>query len=227
MNEMELSLDATAKRSNRDNRRAQRAYGYIGTAEGQALASRAIGQLSDFIERELAHPVLDMPDGLVTVLCQLDPDTDPDIIALVGLAGLLNSIAERDRDDEDDDPRKYALGTTLAIGKELRFECLARKLLAGEGELKRDIERKAARIPDRRRRESFVEYWIEKRGYSSGDWSEELIFDSGTGSSTAVSKHSPIFSSSTNSGRQISSNSLWRQPRQLPIGFAGAGLPFV
>jgi hypothetical protein len=178
MDEMKLSLDATSKRFNREQRRAKRAFGYIGTAEGQALASRAIGRLSDFIKRELGHRELGhpvMPDGLVTVLCQLDPD----IIALVGLAGLLNSIAERDRDDEDDDPRKYALWTTLAIGKELRFECLARKLLAGEGELKRDIERKAARISDRRRRKSFVEYWIEKRGYSSGDWSEERILDSG------------------------------------------------
>src|SRR5262245_55862399 len=137
MDEMKRSLDATVKRFVRDYTREKRVFGYIHTAEGQAVASRGIERLSEFVKRELAHPALKAPDGLREVLSNLDPGK----IALAGLEGLLNSIAKRKKDG---DRRQQALKTTLAIGRELRFECLTHKILTGDKDLKAEIESGAA-----------------------------------------------------------------------------------
>jgi hypothetical protein len=196
--EIELTGDKTVERFNSRYKHRQRALGFLGTAEGAAIAAECVDRLAAFIERELAAPTIHIVkgEGLRLVLQRLPIEQ----IALAALDGVLNAIKDRDKKRRRRPPKHKSdagLQAEIAIGNALHLTCIAHDICR-DPKLRRKVEvsisggrqrdgtiKKGVR--DRRDRDNRIMWWADKEGLdrwnnrqivSAGNWALKCVFNS-------------------------------------------------
>jgi hypothetical protein len=142
--EIELTHEKTVERFNSRYGHRQKALGFLGTAEGAAIAARLVDRLDACIDRELAAPTIQIVkgEGLRLVLQRVPAEQ----VALAVLDGVLNDIKDRDKKRRRRPPGHKSdarLLATMAIGNSLHLTCRAHDICR-DPEVSRAAERSIA-----------------------------------------------------------------------------------